>query len=51
MQLLRGARDAAQAGDGFENGELRQQPVTEVTTKLRARHLGSFVRTEVSLAL
>src|SRR6185295_16432289 len=49
MQLLRGARDATQAGDGFENDELRQQPVAKVTTQLRARHLGSFVRTEVSL--
>ena len=36
MQLGGGARDAAQAGDGFEDEELRQQPVAEETAQLGA---------------
>ena len=50
VQLLGGARDAAQAGDGLEHEKLGQQPMTEESTQLRAGHLGSCSVTEVSLA-
>jgi len=36
VQLGGGARDAAQAGDGFEDEELRQQPMAEESTQLGA---------------
>ena len=42
MQLLGGARDAAEPGYGLENDELGQQPMTKQTTRTNARHLGSL---------
>ena len=50
MQLFGSPRSAAQPGDGLENEELREQPVANITAQLRARHVGSFAVTEVSLA-
>jgi hypothetical protein len=42
VQLLGGARDAAQARYGFEYEELRQQPMAEVTAQFSTGHLGSL---------
>lgn len=50
VQLLGGARHAAQAGDGLEHQKLRQQPMTKESTRSRTRHLGSLTVTEVWLA-
>jgi len=50
VQLPGRARDAAQAGDGFEHEKLGQQPMAEESTRMRAGHLGSCSVTEVSLA-
>jgi len=50
VQLLGRARDAAEAGDGLEYEELRQQPMAEESTRMCAGHLGSCSVTEVSLA-
>src|SRR6185436_19882237 len=49
VQLLGGARDAAEARDGIEDHELGQQPVTEKSAR-STRHPGSFSVTEVWLA-
>jgi hypothetical protein len=50
VQLFGRARHAAQAGYGFEDQELRQQPMTKETARSGARHLGSLAVTEVWLA-
>jgi hypothetical protein len=51
VQLLGGARHAAQAGDGLEDQQLREQPMTKETARSGTRHLGSLSVTEVWLAV
>jgi len=50
VQLLGRARDAAQAGDGFEHEKLGQQPMAKESTRMRTGHLGSCSVSELSLA-